>query len=76
VHPLEALLFGLVGLCVVIVFLLSIFPLPAHQVFSQVSHLVSYLACTICISCIFIVLSLSLVVTLWIVSSFILLYLV
>ena len=45
----------IVGLCVVVVFPLSISPLPAHQVFSQVS----YIACTIYISCIFIVVSLN-----------------
>jgi hypothetical protein len=48
-------LVGIVGLCVVVVFPLSISLLPAHQVFSQVSYLVSYLACIICISYIFIV---------------------
>ena len=52
-------LVGIVGLCVVVVFPLSISPLPTHQVFSQVSYLVSYLACTIYISCIFIVVSLN-----------------
>jgi hypothetical protein len=46
------------------------------QVSLQVSCLVSCFACRNCISCIFIVVSLSFIVTLWIVISFIYLYLV
>ena len=76
VHPLEALLFGIVGLCVVVVSSCEQYLfLPAHSSHLQVSCLVSYFACITCISCIFIVVSLSFIVTSWIVISFIYLYL-